>query len=144
MNSVSKLFLKIFQVDMGLFILQYYKEGGDRQKAMKRLRVPPLGERKSDLTTLKVGFFTGAFVCLFVTMVVSGRRNVSYKCVLCCLTLAFIRHLAIFHNSQENNWRIIVRLYRGPMLIALFLFFMGLNVQVNSEFGVFTEKAIFF
>lgn len=39
---------------------------------MKRLRVPPLGERKSDLTTLKVGFFTGAFVCLFVTMVVSG------------------------------------------------------------------------
>lgn len=49
------------------------KEGGDRQKAMKRLRVPPLGERKSDLTTLKVGFFTGAFVCLFVTMVVSGN-----------------------------------------------------------------------
>ncbi len=39
---------------------------------MKRLRVPPLGERKSDLTTLKVGFFTGAFVCLFVTVVVSG------------------------------------------------------------------------
>ena len=57
---------------MKLIILQYYKEGGDRQKAMKRLRVPPLGERKSDLTTLKVGFFTGAFVCLFVTMVVSG------------------------------------------------------------------------
>ncbi|KAI9556155.1 Xenotropic and polytropic retrovirus receptor 1-like protein [Daphnia sinensis] len=89
-------------------------EGGDRQKAMKRLRVPPLGERKSDLTTLKVGFFTGAFVCLFVTMVVS----------------------AIFHNSQENNWRIIVRLYRGPMLIALFLFFMGLNVQGWRKSGV--------
>jgi hypothetical protein len=36
-----------------------------------------------------------------------------------------------------------VRLYRGPMLIALFLFFMGLNVQVNSEFGVFRKKATF-
>jgi len=89
-------------------------EGGDRQKAMKRLRVPPLGERKSDLTTLKVGFFTGAFVCLFVTMVVSG----------------------IFQYSEDNNWRIIVRLYRAPMMIALFLFFMGLNVQGWRKSGV--------
>lgn len=80
---------------------------------MKRLRVPPLGERKSDLTTLKVGFFTGAFVCLFVTMVIS----------------------AIFHQDKDNNWRILVRLYRGPMLIALFLFLMGLNVQVYSFFS---------
>ena len=77
MNSVSKLF-QILSSGHGNIILQYYKEGGDRQKAMKRLRVPPLGERKSDLTTLKVGFFTGAFVCLFVTMVVSGTGNVSY------------------------------------------------------------------
>ena len=82
-------------------------EGGDRQKAMKRLRVPPLGERKSDMTTLKVGFFTGAFVCLFVTMVIS----------------------AIFY-SRNDDWRIVFRLYRAPMLIALFIFFMGLNVQV--------------
>jgi hypothetical protein len=95
MNSVSKLFLKIFQVDMRLFILQYYKEGGDRQKAMKRLRVPPLGERKSDLTTLKVGFFTGAFVCLFVTMVVSGKRNVSYK-------LRFVLSNFGIHSSLSN------------------------------------------
>jgi ABC-type arginine/histidine transport system permease subunit len=73
---------------------------------------------------------------------VGGMFYMSAFCV--CLTLAFIRHLAIFHNSQENNWRIIVRLYRGPMLIALFLFFMGLNVQVNSEFRVFRKKATFF
>lgn len=88
-------------------------EGGDRQKAMKRLRVPPLGERKSDMTTLKVGFFTGAFVCLFATMVIS----------------------AIFHRGQDD-WRIIFRLYRGPMLIALFIFFMGLNVQGWRKSGV--------
>ena len=56
-------------------------EGGDRQKAMKRLRVPPLGERKSDLTTLKVGFFTGAFVCLFVTVIVSGIKFIQFKII---------------------------------------------------------------
>lgn len=36
-----------------------------------------------------------------------------------------------------------MRLYRGPMLIALFLFFMGLNVQVNSEFGVSGKRRLF-
>ena len=101
---------------------------------MKRLRVPPLGERKSDLTTLKVGFFTGAFVCLFVTMVVSGI-TIQLPLVnpeqLKCMHLIFDCFVAIFHDSSENNWRIIVRLYRGPMLIALFLFFIGLNVKVT-------------
>lgn len=58
----------------------------------------------------QVGFFTGAFVCLFATMVIS----------------------AIFHRGQDD-WRIIFRLYRGPMLIALFIFFMGLNVQVRPR-----------
>ncbi len=29
-------------------------EGGDRQKAMKRLRVPPLGDQQSPWTTFKV------------------------------------------------------------------------------------------
>ena len=29
-------------------------EGGDRQKAMKRLRVPPLGDKQSPWTTFKV------------------------------------------------------------------------------------------
>ena len=29
-------------------------EGGDRQKAMKRLRVPPLGDKHSPWTTFKV------------------------------------------------------------------------------------------
>jgi hypothetical protein len=31
-------------------------EGGDRQKAMKRLRVPPLGDKQSPWTTFKVSW----------------------------------------------------------------------------------------
>lgn len=49
-------------------------EGGDRQRAMKRLRVPPLGEQQSPWTTFKVGLFSGSFIVLFVTVVLSGKR----------------------------------------------------------------------
>jgi hypothetical protein len=48
-------------------------EAGDRQKAMKRLRVPPLGEKQSPWTTFKVGLFSGSFVVLLVTVVLSGK-----------------------------------------------------------------------
>lgn len=47
-------------------------EGGDRQRAMKRLRVPPLGEQQSPWTTFKVGLFSGSFIVLFITVVLSG------------------------------------------------------------------------
>lgn len=48
-------------------------EGGDRQKAMKRLRVPPLGEQQSPWTTFKVGLFSGSFIVLFLAVILSGR-----------------------------------------------------------------------
>ncbi|KAJ9588312.1 hypothetical protein L9F63_018310 [Diploptera punctata] len=47
-------------------------EGGDRQKAMKRLRVPPLGEQQSPWTTFKVGLFSGSFIVLFLAVVLSA------------------------------------------------------------------------
>lgn len=50
-------------------------EGGDRQKAMKRLRVPPLGEQQSPWTTFKVGLFSGCFIVLFITVVLSGKHR---------------------------------------------------------------------
>lgn len=50
-------------------------EGGDRQKAMKRLRVPPLGEQQSPWTTFKVGLFSGCFIVLFISVVLSGRSH---------------------------------------------------------------------
>ena len=48
-------------------------EGGDRTKAMKRLRVPPLGDKQgSPWTTFKLGFFCGAFIILLGSVVLSG------------------------------------------------------------------------
>ena len=47
-------------------------EGGDRQKAMKRLRVPPLGYQQSPWTTFKLGLFCGAFIVLVIAVILSG------------------------------------------------------------------------
>ncbi|KAI4492046.1 hypothetical protein M0802_010171 [Mischocyttarus mexicanus] len=88
-------------------------EGGDRQRAMKRLRVPPLGEHQSPWTTFKVGLFSGSFIILSITVVLSG----------------------IFHESGENL-KIAFRLYRGPMLIIQFLFLIGVNVYGWRSSGV--------
>jgi len=56
-------------------------EGGDRQRAMKRLRVPPLGDHQSPWTTFKVGLFSGSFIVLFVAVVLSGIvvTSICYK-----------------------------------------------------------------
>lgn len=88
-------------------------EGGDRQRAMKRLRVPPLGEQQSPWTTFKVGLFSGSFIVLLIAVVLSG----------------------IFHRSRDD-WRIVFRLYRGPLLIIEFLFLMGVNVYGWRSSGV--------
>lgn len=88
-------------------------EGGDRQRAMKRLRVPPLGEHQSPWTTFKVGLFSGSFIVLFVAVVLS----------------------AIFHDGGENL-KIAFRLYRGPLLIIEFLFLIGVNVYGWRSSGV--------
>eukprot|EP00088_Acartia_fossae_P029076 TRINITY_DN2988_c0_g1_i11.p1 TRINITY_DN2988_c0_g1~~TRINITY_DN2988_c0_g1_i11.p1 ORF type:complete len:534 (-),score=108.41 TRINITY_DN2988_c0_g1_i11:1518-3119(-) len=94
-------------------------EGGDRQKAMKRLRVPPLGDKHSPWTTFKVGLFAGAFLVLFFAVILS----------------------AVFHSAKESdiakkNFDVIVRLYRGPLLFILFLFLMGINVYGWRSSGV--------
>lgn len=89
-------------------------EGGDRQKAMKRLRVPPLGEQQSPWTTFKVGLFSGSFIVLFLAVVLS----------------------AIFHEGSRENLKIAFRLYRGPLLVIQFLFLMGVNVYGWRSSGV--------
>lgn len=48
-------------------------EHGDRQRAMKRLRVPPLGEQQSPWTTFKVGLFSGSFIVLFLVVIISSK-----------------------------------------------------------------------
>lgn len=51
-------------------------EGGDRQRAMKRLRVPPLGEQQSPWTTFKVGLFSGALIVLLISVLLSGMHTI--------------------------------------------------------------------
>lgn len=89
-------------------------EGGDRQKAMKRLRVPPLGEHQSPWTTFKVGLFSGSFVVLLVAVILS----------------------AFFHSPRDDDWRTAFRLYRGPFLIVEFLYLWGINVYGWRSSGV--------
>ena len=48
-------------------------EGGDRGKAMKRLRVPPLGEKQNPLTTFRVGLFLGIVSVLLVIAIISSK-----------------------------------------------------------------------
>jgi xenotropic and polytropic retrovirus receptor 1 len=92
-------------------------ESGDRQKAMKRLRVPPLGEQQSPWTTFKVGLFSGSFLVLFVAVILS----------------------AIFYTENdespvdrpEQRWEVLLiafRLYRAPLLIIIFVFLIGINI----------------
>ncbi|XP_014486128.1 PREDICTED: xenotropic and polytropic retrovirus receptor 1-like isoform X2 [Dinoponera quadriceps] len=88
-------------------------EQGDRQRAMKRLRVPPLGEHLSPWITFKVGLFSGAFIILFIAVVISAVR---YK--------------------NNINWRVLCRIYRGPLLMIEFLFLMGVNVYGWRSSGV--------
>lgn len=89
-------------------------ESGDRQKAMKRLRVPPLNEFQSPWVTFKVGFFSGAFTVLLITVIITG----------------------MFRESHDNDWRLVFRLYRGTFLICLFLFLIGINVYGWKSSGV--------
>lgn len=88
-------------------------EHGDRQKAMKRLRVPPLGEQQSPYTTFKVGLFSGAFVVLLGAVVLSS----------------------VFYGD-DVNFRVALRLYRGPLLVIEFLFLWGINVYGWRSAGV--------
>ncbi|KAL1482065.1 hypothetical protein MTO96_015099 [Rhipicephalus appendiculatus] len=88
-------------------------EGGDRQKAMKRLRVPPLGDQQSPWVTFKVGLFSGAYIVLIIAVILSG----------------------VFSQTRDD-WRIVFRLYRGTLLIILFMFLIGHLMEMAAIFGV--------
>uniref|UniRef100_A0A3Q2SVG4 Xenotropic and polytropic retrovirus receptor 1 n=1 Tax=Fundulus heteroclitus TaxID=8078 RepID=A0A3Q2SVG4_FUNHE len=90
-------------------------EEGDRQRAMKRLRVPPLGAAQPAMawTTFRVGLFCGFFIILGVAFVLTGA--------------VFIR--------DKNIWP-LVRIYRGGFLLIQFLFLLGINTYGWRQNGV--------
>ncbi|XP_029469357.1 LOW QUALITY PROTEIN: xenotropic and polytropic retrovirus receptor 1 homolog [Rhinatrema bivittatum] len=90
-------------------------EGGDRQKAMKRLRVPPLGAAQSApiWTTFRVGIYCGLIIALVVLM-----------------------SLIVFHGSSDLLVWPLLKLYRGGFLIIEFIFLLGINNYGWRKAGV--------
>ncbi|KAM5148379.1 solute carrier family 53 member 1 [Mantella aurantiaca] len=90
-------------------------EDGDRQKAMKRLRVPPLGAAQPApaWTTFRVGLYCGIFIVLNCAVVYTGYEK---------------------YNITEI-WP-LVRIYRGGFLLVQFLFLLGINTYGWRQAGV--------
>ena len=105
-KSIDKLIL-----DVEITFIQEL-EKGNRQKAMKRLRVPPLGEKQSPWVTFKVGWFLGSFFILLIIVIISSILK------------------------KDFNLKIAIHLYRGPLLLVQFLFFIGVNVYGWRSSGV--------
>lgn len=74
-------------------------EGGDRQRAMKRLRVPPLGEQQSPWITFKVGLFSGAFVVMLLAVIITGENFRLIIGQIIDVTLDFSLSLIVILNS---------------------------------------------
>ncbi|XP_016100535.1 xenotropic and polytropic retrovirus receptor 1 homolog [Sinocyclocheilus grahami] len=93
-------------------------DGGDRQKAMKRLRVPPLGAAQPApaWTTFRVGLYCGVFVALTVTVIITGV-------------------VKLVKGEEKNVWP-LVRIYRGGFLLIEFLFLLGINTYGWRQAGV--------
>ncbi|XP_062586080.1 solute carrier family 53 member 1-like isoform X1 [Saccostrea cucullata] len=89
-------------------------EGGNRSKAMKRLRVPPLGEKQNPWTTFRVGLFSGCFLVLIV-----------------CIVLT-----AVFPIDTSIQWDTSVHMYRGLFLVILMIFLLGINTYGWRSSGV--------
>lgn len=94
-------------------IVTYQLESGDRQKAMKRLRVPPLNDAPQPWTAFRVGFSLGAFLVLAIAVALTG----------------------IFQQTGDD-WRIVFRLYRSSLFIIFFIFLVGINIFGWRAHGV--------
>lgn len=94
-------------------IVTFQLESGDRQKAMKRLRVPPLNDTPQPWTAFRVGFSLGAFLVLAIAVTLTG----------------------IFQQTGDD-WRIVFRLYRSSLFIIFFIFLVGVNIYGWRAHGV--------
>ncbi|KAK7094735.1 solute carrier family 53 member 1-like [Littorina saxatilis] len=88
-------------------------EGGDRSKAMKRLRVPPLGDQQHPWTNFKTGFCLGMFLVLVIVIVLSA-----------------------YFTDHHSDWEPALRMYRGMFLIIFDLFLLGVNTYGWRSSGV--------
>ncbi|KAM7535586.1 hypothetical protein Aperf_G00000096217 [Anoplocephala perfoliata] len=88
-------------------------EGGDRQKAMKRLRVPPLAAQASGKSIFRFGLFLGIFLAELVSIVLVG----------------------VFTKVPRFSFPAF-RLFRGSFLVIYYICMIGVNVYGWRSSGV--------
>lgn len=89
-------------------------EGGNRSRAMNRLRVPPLQElSRGDWVSFKVGFLAGIF-----------------------LMLVSIATVTAFFTDRNGEFDIAIRIYRGIFLFVLVTFLLAVNTWGWRKAGV--------
>lgn len=89
-------------------------EEGNRTRAMKRLRVPPLVDKQSPETTFLMGFFSGSVVFMSIAIIL----------------------IAIFVKDYHNAWTAYVTIYRGMFLIIFMIGLLGVNTYGWRKYGV--------
>ncbi|KRZ81002.1 Xenotropic and polytropic retrovirus receptor 1 [Trichinella papuae] len=87
---------------------------GDRQAAMKRLRVLPFSEKQHAWTTYRLGFYTGSFLVL---------------------SLVILFTVCFAPPPTEPRW-VAVRLFRGFLLLFVNIFLVGINMYGWQRNGV--------
>ncbi len=55
-------------------VVTTYLEDGNRQRAMKRLHIPPIGEHQSIWTTFYLGLLVGVFSSLLLIVIFIGEK----------------------------------------------------------------------
>ncbi|XP_065068950.1 solute carrier family 53 member 1-like [Rhopilema esculentum] len=107
----NKLVAELILETEGIFINEL--EGGDRGKAMKRLRVPPLGEKQTNYSAFFWGLFSGIFFVLLVVVIITA-----------------------YYKRPKKNWQPALRMYRGWFLIVTMIGLLGINIYGWSKAGV--------
>eukprot|EP00794_Sanderia_malayensis_P015958 gene15958-17563_t len=95
----------------GIFINEL--EGGDRGKAMKRLRVPPIQNQQTNLSAFLWGLFAGVFLILVIVLIITA-----------------------VYKRPKKNWQPALRMYRGWFLVVTMLGLLGINIYGWSKAGV--------
>ncbi|XP_050331542.1 xenotropic and polytropic retrovirus receptor 1 homolog [Bactrocera neohumeralis] len=95
-------------------VVTNYLENGDRQRAMKRLRVPPLEDVHHPWTSFRVGLYLGALVVLFSALGISLYMT----------------------DLDATNLEACIRLFRAPYSIAIYLALISVNIYGWRKVGV--------
>ncbi|XP_067635198.1 solute carrier family 53 member 1-like [Eurosta solidaginis] len=89
-------------------------EGGDRPRAMKRLRVPPFEEIHHPWTSFRVGVYLGALVVLLTALGLSLYMT----------------------KLSGNNLEACIRLFRAPFSMVFYLALISFNIHGWRKAGV--------